>query len=84
MKRIFSAVFLIAAVYSCLAFAPKKCCAYCASVFSNFGCSIIIGKTELPNGNPGTFFYKYNDCNGTFADCNSSRCQTPTFLYNEY
>lgn len=85
MKRVFSAIAVIAIVCSALAFAPaKKGGQYCASLTQNFGCAPVPGKTELSNSIPGSqTYFKYSAWNGTAGDCQSDRCPTQTILYIE-
>jgi hypothetical protein len=85
MKRIFSAIAIIAIVSSALAFAPaKKGGIYCASSFSGIGCTVIIGKTEMNNGNPiFGIYYKDNAWGGGSCPASGSNCTTPTVLFSE-
>lgn len=83
MKRIISAIAVVAIVTSALAFAPKKGGQYCAANTSGGTCNIISGVTEL--GTTGGFTrFKFAAWNGVANTCTGSpNCTTQTTFYNE-
>lgn len=87
MKRIFSAIAVIAIVSSALAFAPsKKGGTFCAATTSGGLCQIINGKTEINNGKTSATYYKYNAWDGQSSNCpltTPSPCTTQVVFYNE-
>jgi hypothetical protein len=85
MKRVLSAIVIIAIVSSALAFAPaNKGGIYCASLISGMGCTVITGKTEMNNGNPiFGIYYKDNAFINTTCPAPNSNCTSITVLFNE-
>lgn len=84
MKRILSAVAVVAIVSGALAFAPaKKGGTFCAAFTLNGSCTLVNGKTEIDNGKSHATYFKYNAWDGQASNCITGRCETQVELYNE-
>jgi len=76
MKRMISAIAVIAIVSSALAFKPNFVRKFCASQTPNSGCSVIFKKIGSGTNN----FFEYHIWDGTDANCVSTRCADPINL----
>lgn len=85
MKRIISALAVVAIVSSALAFAPKKGGVFCIATTSGGACSVRTGLTEINNGTTGFVRFKYTAWNGNETTCQNAgtNCNTQVTFYNE-